>query len=101
MSDKIYSSINEKMLNEQITIRGIALDAKSSAVIRLANGEIIYLKEKAFWEDELLNSEVIIKGILTEQKMIPDPQVTQNGAVSTGAYGTQLVLEKIVVIEKK
>ena len=101
MSDKIYSSINEKMLNKEITLCGTAFDAKVSAVIKLFDGEIIYLKEKAFWEDEFLNSEVIIKGILTEQKMIPDPQVSKNGAVSTGAYGTQLVLEKIVLLEKK
>jgi len=34
-----------------------------------------------------------VSGLLKNEKFIPDPIIDENGAISTGAYGDQLVLE--------
>lgn len=88
------------MLNSQITLKGIALDAKAGAVLKLSNGEIVYLENLAFWDDDLVQKEVSVAGKLVEKKYIPDPHTAENGAKSAGAIGTQLVLEEVKILEK-
>ncbi|MEM1659019.1 MAG: hypothetical protein QXK94_08310 [Candidatus Jordarchaeales archaeon] len=42
---------------------------------------------------------IYVTGLLLVKKIIPDPQINNSGAVSTGAYGDQLVLENISEIK--
>ena len=101
MTDKIYRSISENIMNKEITFRGIAMDAKGGAVLILFEGEVIYLQNMDSWDDALLNKGVLVKGLLVEKKLIPDPVVAKDGAISAGAIGTQYVLENAKVIQKE
>ncbi len=101
MTDEIYRSISDNIMNKEITFRGIAMDAKGGAVIILFKGEIIYLQNMDCWDDAMLNRGVLVKGLLVERKLIPDPVVAEDGAISTGAYGTQYVLENVIIIQKE
>lgn len=100
MTDQIYRSISENIMNKEVTLRGIAMDAKAGAVIILLKGEIIYLENMDSWDDVLLNKGVLVKGLLVEKKLIPDPVVAKDGAISTGAYGKQFFLENVEIIQK-
>ena len=55
---------------------------------------MVYIPNLDFWdESEYLGKEVYVTGILKYKKIIPDPFVDENGAISTGAEGDQLILE--------
>ncbi len=101
MTDEIFRSINENIMNKEVTLRGIAMDAKGGAVLILFEGEVIYLQNMDCWDDDMLNKGVLVKGLLVEKKLIPDPVVDKDGAISSGAYGTQYVLENAKIIQKE
>ena len=101
MTDEVYRSINENIINKEITLRGIAMDAKGGAVIVLFEGEVVYLQNMDYWDDDMYNKGVLVKGLLVERKLIPDPVVSKDGAISAGAHGTQYVLENPKIIQKK
>ena len=100
LSDEIHTTINKSVLNSQLTLKGIALDAKAGAVLKLSSGEIVYLENHAFWQDDLVQKEVSVTGKLVEKKLIPDPHTAENGAKSAGAFGIQFVLECAKILEK-
>jgi len=52
-----------------------------------------------YWDDDVLNKELLITGTFLVKKFIPDPQIDETGAISTGAYGAQFVLENIKEIQ--
>lgn len=101
MTDEIYRSISENIMNKEVTFRGIAMDAKGGAVIILFEGEVVYLQNMDCWDDDMLNRGVLVKGLLVRRKLIPDPVVAKDGAISSGAYGTQFVLENVKIIQKE
>ncbi|TFF97667.1 MAG: hypothetical protein EU540_08630 [Promethearchaeota archaeon] len=91
----------EKLIGQQVKIRGIAKDAKGGAVLITTDGNVIYIKEFESWPSELLDKQVSVSGILNKEKFIPDPVVDENGAISCGAFGEQLVLKKADIIIDK
>ena len=83
----------EKLIGQKITILGIAKDAKGGAVILTSEKVPIYIKGLDSWSQELYDKQLKVTGVLKEEKFIPDPEIDENGSISTGAYGDQLVLE--------
>ncbi len=84
----------EKLLGKKVTLLGTARDAKGGAVLVTAQGEPIYIKNLDFWPQEIEGKQVSATGVLKDEKFIPDPIIDKNGGISTGATGTQYVLEK-------
>jgi len=82
----------EKSIGQKITILGIAKDAKGGAVLLTSGKVAIYIKGLDSWPPELFNKQLKVTGMLKEEKFIPDPIIDENGSISTGAYGDQLVL---------
>ena len=89
--------MNEETLHELIdqnaSLIGIAQNAKGGAVVILQNQEVIYVRNQSSWEDEVVGKQVSIKGIVRLEKYIPDPEVSEDGAISQGAIGSQYVLD--------
>ncbi len=98
MSKKVLDSISSDLFGKKVTLKGIALDSKGGAVLKLKD-QVIYVKEWEDWESELLNKTITITGTLVQKKFIPDPVVAKDGAISQGAEGSQIVLENYTLEE--
>ena len=84
----------EKVIGQKVTLSGTAKDAKAGAVLITTDETVIYIKELDSWAPELVDQQVSVTGVLKKEKLIPDPEIDKNGGISSGATGTQLVLEK-------
>ena len=93
-TNKNKKSGQKQVDNKQVTLKGMALNAKGGAVLVTEAKGPIYVEGLDAWPDEFLDAEVQVTGLLTSKKIIPDPVVDEHGAVSTGAEGNQMVLEK-------
>ncbi len=91
----------EKLIGQKITLKGIAKDAKGGAVILTSEKVPIYIKGLDSWPPELFDKQLEVTGVLNEEKFIPDPVIDEDGSISTGAYGDQLVLENAEFFEIK
>lgn len=89
--------MNEESLHDLIDqnahLSGRAENAKGGAVVILRNQEVIYVRNLPSWDDEIVGKHVSIKGIVRSEKYIPDPEVSEDGAISQGAIGSQYVLD--------
>lgn len=79
-------------LGKRITLHGTAKNAKGYAVLITKDRNVIYIKELPEWSSQLLNTNIIVEGKLEKMKLIPDPKIEENGAISQGARGLQYVL---------
>jgi hypothetical protein len=82
----------ERLIGQEVTLNGIARDAKGGAVLVIERTAPVYIEGLAFWTPELLGMNVSVKGLLKKEKIIPDPVIGENGGISQGAIGTQFVL---------
>lgn len=80
-------------INQVVSLIGIAQNAKAGAVITIGDEFVVHIRGLYDWPDELFNKEVRVTGTLTYVKFIPDPIVDEDGAISTGAYGKDYVIE--------
>ena len=83
----------EKLIGQKVNLNGTAKDAKGGAVLITPEGYVIYIRGLESWSSELLDKHISVSGLLKKEKLIPDPTIDENGAISTGATGDQLVLE--------
>ena len=83
----------EKLLGQKVNLNGTAKDAKGGAVLLTPEGDVVYIKGLEFWPSDFLDKSISVSGLLKEEKFIPDPRIDEDGAISTGAYGNQMVLE--------
>jgi hypothetical protein len=83
----------KEKIGQNVNLKGTAKDAKGGAVLFTPEGVAIYIKGLDFWPSELLDKRIAVSGLLKEEKFIPDPVIDEDGAISTGAYGIQLILE--------
>lgn len=83
----------DKLLGQNVTLIGAAKDAKAGAVLVTDEEDVIYIEGLPYWPDELIDKIVLVEGLLTEEKFIPDPCVDENDGISTGAVGIQIVLK--------
>ena len=93
MKEKVYETYQENLIGKEITLLGLAVDCKAAACLKLKNDLVVYIPNIDFWNSEFLGKEVYITGVLQWKKIIPDPIIDENGAISTGAEGEQLILE--------
>ena len=73
-------------------ITGTARNAKGGAVVVTESGDPIYVEKLEEWPGEIDGKKIAITGILLKRKLIPDPVVDADGAISQGAEGEQDVL---------
>ena len=85
---------------QKTTITGIARDAKGGAVLIIENGEPVYIIGMASWQDDILGKEIKMEGIMKEEKLIPDPVIDEDGAISQGAIGMQRTLHEGKILEQ-
>jgi len=83
----------EKLIGQKVNLNGTAKDAKGGAVLITPEGYVMYIKGLESWPSEFLDKRLSVSGLLKKEKLIPDPIIDENGAISTGATGDQLVLE--------
>jgi hypothetical protein len=100
MPNKVFDTISEKVIGKEIALSGVAFDAKAGAVLKLKDNNIVYIQNLSSWPSESLRMQQIVIGTIQKKKMIPDPKVDANGAISQGAYGEQYVLENIKELKK-
>jgi len=86
-------SIEQKAL--ETTVSGTAKNAKAGAVLLTGDERVIYIQGLVEWPEDVLDAVVTARGYLREEKMIPSPEVADDGAISTGASGKQLVLSDV------
>jgi len=82
------------MVDKEITLYGIAKDAKGGAVMVIKNGGVVYIDELTGWNNEFLDKDISATGTLRLKNYIPDPYVDEKGGISQGAVGDEFVLEK-------
>ncbi len=88
----------ENHLEEVLTIKGTAKNAKGYAVLLTEEKAVIYIKKLPEWSEEILDTQMNVKGTLKKMKLIPNPIIDQNGAISQGAQGLQYVLTNYEII---
>ncbi|MBS7279762.1 MAG: hypothetical protein KIH09_07980 [Candidatus Freyarchaeota archaeon] len=93
MSRKVFDSISRDMMGKRVTLHGLVVNCKAGPCLKLKN-DIVYIPELEN-NEEIMGKTISATGTLLEKKIIPDPQIDESGAISTGAYGSQLVLENI------
>ncbi|MBD3187951.1 hypothetical protein GF325_14030 [Candidatus Bathyarchaeota archaeon] len=84
----------ESKIGQQVRLEGVARDAKGGAVLILDDGTPVYMENLDYWDENTQGQIVIASGTLVRVKYIPDPVVDENGAISQGAEGLQLVLRQ-------
>ncbi|MBD3228911.1 MAG: hypothetical protein GF329_12050 [Candidatus Lokiarchaeota archaeon] len=89
---KKIESISDDMTNKEMKLSGKVVNCKAGPCIQLKDGNIIYVQGL---RDVYIGKNISIMGILKIKKIIPDPKVNQDGAISAGAHGKQYVLEDI------
>ena len=88
-----FDTISENLIDKEITLVGQAVDCKAAACLKLKDGIVVYIPNLDFWDSEFSGKMVSVTGILRRKKIIPDPIVDENGAISTGAEGEQLIID--------
>ena len=84
--------MSDDTIQEQ-TVEGRAENAKGGAVV-VIKGDVVYIKGVPYWHEVLIGRDVVVKGVLTEEKLIPDPIIDEEGAISQGAEGMQTVISE-------
>ncbi len=75
---------SKQFLGKKVTLLGTARDAKAGAVLITGDGAQIYINGLTEWSPDLLGKQISVKGVLKKEKIIPDPIIDRNGAISTG-----------------
>jgi len=100
MTEKIQFQITRAMLGKEVTLVGQALWSKAGPGIFLQDEIFIFIEGIDDWSEELQENQVVVKGVLLEEKVIPDVVIDTNGAISQGALGKQLILRKIISVKE-
>lgn len=74
-------------IGHNITLTGIAENAKAGAIILTENNSVVYIAGLDEWPGDLYKHEVEVKGLLQKGKLVPDPVIGKDGGISCGAYG--------------
>lgn len=90
----MFDSVSKEMLGKKVTLLGLVVNCKAGPCLKI-KADIVYLPELEYRASEIVGKNVSVTGTLLEKKIIPDPEIDESGAISTGAYGSQLVLENI------
>ncbi|NHI94864.1 MAG: hypothetical protein EAX96_20415 [Candidatus Lokiarchaeota archaeon] len=92
MKNEVLESVSNELIGKEITLKGEVANCKAGPCLSLKDGSIIYVQEL---NDELIGKKIKLKATFLRKKIIPDPMIDENGAISTGAHGDQFILENI------
>ena len=81
-------------IDKEVTLEGVAENAKGGGVILLSNQEPVYIRHLVWWVEHMVGKRLLATGILRYEKYIPDPEVSEDGGISQGAVGMQFVLDR-------
>ena len=79
-------------LDQRVTLQGAAMDAHAGAALLLEDGGAVYVDGLKGWPKEVRGQRVEVTGTLRARALAPDPVVDDQGRVSHGMAGRQLVL---------
>lgn len=94
MNEKKFESVSKETMGKKVTLQGLVVNCKAGPCLKVKN-DIVYIPELEDRIQEIMGKNILVSGILLEKKIIPDPEIDETGAISTGAYGNQLVLQNI------
>ena len=100
MKRKIHDLVSENLIGKEIILQGLAFDSKAGAVLKLRNDMIVYIYDLASWPSEFIGQKTCVTGTFQKKKIIPDVKIDEDGAISQGAPGDQLLLENVKEIKK-
>jgi hypothetical protein len=83
----------DSMVDTNVTIRGVARDARMGAVVLPEDRTPIYIDGLEEWDDDVSGESIEVTGMLRRRKLAPDPVVGADGGVSHGIHGDNFVLE--------
>ena len=96
---RMLSSLDDSMtslspdIDQHVTMRGTALEAKGGPVIRTHNNQILCLPSFPAWPDDVINHHVEVSGIIRYQPFLPPGGQDAIGAYVSGAHCSQYLLE--------
>lgn len=88
-----YDSIDETNIDRQVTVRGLAQNAKLGAVVLTEEDIPIYIDRLAEWDSSIYEKPVVAIGVLRRRSLAPEPAVGSNGEISAGISRESYVLE--------
>ncbi len=90
----------ESVLNQQITVEGIAQNASLGAIVLTDDMVPIYLEGMMKWDAALLNRAVYATGTLRRNNTIPHATVNKRGERTHGVQGPIYMIEHPTVTSK-
>lgn len=97
MKEKVFDSVSKEIMGKKVTLHGLVVNCKAGPCLKVKN-DIVYIPELEYRDSEIMGKNISVTGTLLEKKIIPDPEIDESGAISTGAYGNQLVLQNITKV---
>ena len=85
----------DQVIGQEITLTGFAKVAKGGSVLITQDNNVIYIKGLEFWSPDLINKQLLVRGVLKKEQFIPEATIDEYGGISSGATGKQYVLEMI------
>ena len=83
----------DAMLDQEVTISGVARNARMGAVVLTSDRTPVFVLGLEEWDDDLDGEPIQATGTLRRKSLAPDPVVDADGNHSHGIAGTNLVLE--------
>lgn len=91
----------ESVLNQQITVEGIAQNASLGAIVLTDDMVPIYLEGMMIWDAALLNKAVSATGTLRRNNTIPRATVNTKGERTHGVGGSIYMIEQPTITPQK
>ncbi|MCF2143226.1 MAG: hypothetical protein K9W42_05950 [Candidatus Heimdallarchaeota archaeon] len=98
MPDKSVEAL-EKYIGKEVILTGLAVRTKAGPAILLKGEQIVFVEKLHDWSEEREGKQLMLKGILSKEKIIPDVVIEPDGAISQGAPGEQLILRNIIFMK--
>ncbi|RLI68157.1 MAG: hypothetical protein DRP02_13155 [Candidatus Gerdarchaeota archaeon] len=89
----------EKYIGKEVVLTGLAVRTKAGPAILLKDKQIVFVENLLEWPEKREGKQLMLKGILSKEKIIPDVVIEADGAISQGASGEQLILRDITFMK--
>ncbi|MDX2100604.1 MAG: hypothetical protein SFW36_22730 [Leptolyngbyaceae cyanobacterium bins.59] len=83
----------ENKVNQEVTIQGTAHNAVLGAIVMTEDYTPVYLEGFEEWDEDLLEKEMLITGILRYKSIAPNATTSPEGEVSHGIDHESYVIE--------
>jgi len=82
------------MEEKQITITGTAYNGKGGALVQTESGETYYIGGIDYWEDDILEKQVEVKGFIQTETFKEEDLKDETGAWKQGMVGNKTTVLK-------